>query len=149
GKKAPFVDYLKLSETFFVSEMGTFMVVRLNDPKGYIDDHDIPLKFLGLVYVYYSASDGEEEYLLVREKATGETFLWQGDQATELENATWFARVQVRTALTGLSVPPVMAEFLFQSDGCPDQNGLSAERYFLRSYKLLEPVIEDEEEPAP
>ncbi|MBN2177173.1 MAG: hypothetical protein JW722_05890 [Demequinaceae bacterium] len=151
GKNAPFVDYLKLVEQYFVSDRGTFIVVRLDNPKGYLEDNNIPLKFEGLLYEYYSADDGEEEFLLVKEKETGDTALWQGDQESELTDAIWFARVEVRTGLpTPNGLPPVMAEFTFQSDGCADEGGRAYQRYYLRSYEIIEPVIEDDdEEPAP
>lgn len=151
GKDAPYVDYLEVSKTYFVSSIGTFDVVRTYDVEEYLDEHDIPLRFKGLEFEYYTISSDEgEEYLLVKEKATGTTDLWQGDQKSELTDAVWFSVVEVKTALdTPSGEAPAVAEFTFQSDGCPDQGGVAYQRFFLRSYTLLEPGTEEESEPEP
>jgi hypothetical protein len=150
GKDAPFLDFLELKEVYFMSDVGEFIVERLGNPGKYLTDNGIPIEFDGFNNEYYSATTGGVEYLLVKEKETGDTSLWQGDQQSEVGDAIWYARIEVKSSLSALHETPVMAEFLVQSDGCPDKDDRAYQRYYLRSYELLYPEPGDEEgEPAP
>lgn len=143
GREGMLIDYLEIAEVYFVSETGTFVVERLADADTYFADHGIPLVFDGFKNEYYVATSGADEYVLVVGKETGAHTMWMGDQSSELGQAVWFSKINVRTSINAaLEKPPVKAEFLVQSDGCPDQDGHAYMRYYLRSFTLLDPTVD-------
>ncbi len=150
GRDAPFTDYLDLKKTYFVSERGTFTVTRLNTVEAYLEANDVPLEFRGLVNEYYIASSEDgEEYLLVKRQSTGAITLWQGPERSQLTDAVWYAEIDVKKALdTPSGLAPIVAEYTLQTDGCPDVGGVAYQRFYLRSYTLID-ESDDEEATEP
>jgi hypothetical protein len=152
GQDAPLDQYTQLVQTYATSDAGTFVLVRVDDPRGYIAEHGIPLQFQGLRNTYYTATDGTEEYLLVRSKSSDDAKLWQGDVSKPLGAYKTFVRVQVYNRYDPFHPPSPVVEFLFESDGCPMKGGHPYERFWLLDYTTNPDefyTADDEPEPEP
>lgn len=153
GNDAPGTDYIEVVATYMETDHGTFDLIRIDSPDSYIEANGIPITFQGLSNTYYTATDGENEYLLVRSKKSEEATLWQGSTSTPLGEFETFIRVQVTNEFNPFNPPPPVVEFLLQSDNCPMIGGEPYERFYLRDYILdpepAEPIEEPEPEPSP
>lgn len=148
GDDAPGPEYVEIVQTYMVTDQGTFDLNRIDSPDKYLEANDIPLTFQGLSFTYYTATDGNEEYLLVRSKKTEEATLWQGSTSTPLGSFETYIRAQVKNEYNLFTPPDPVVEFVFQSDNCPNVGDEPYERFYLRDY-ILNPVPADaEEEPA-
>ena len=151
---SPITDSIKLISETIDADEGHFVVTQLTvKHQEYMDAHQIPLEFNGFQYTYWVAKSTEIEYLLVVNKDTGETQLWDGPNQSQLTNPVAYASYEVRVDPSQAGAD---AEFVLQSDGCSERGDERYARFYWLSYTLLDgsapaptPSVEPSVEPSP
>jgi len=135
--EGPVTSYVKIDDQWIDGPAGHFSVRRSDDPEGYIKESNIDTKFNGIANQYFIATNEDgDEYLLVKDKATGaSTLMRDGEETLALDETTEsFIRYLVENESTGTNPD---ATITLVNDQCLPVSGAQAARYWVFDYELL------------
>lgn len=139
GEGRPMNDFFKPQSEYFTTPEGRYDLVRLNDPRGYIESNDLDLEFLGLLFTYQTARKDGQEWLAVTNKESGEILMYRGsDEPFELVDSVYHATYYVYLDPDTISETWPSAEIEIVSDGCGESGGQPFTRYYVSGYELLD-----------
>lgn len=136
---APVPQFVSVGDSWIESSAGRFEVGKIGNVETYMETLGITgVPYDGLNNDYFSAMKDGDQFLMIRERASGTVTLVNSNGEVDIDEIQQF---QKYGALQQPGVPEsAVAEFTLQNDGCPQGGGTNFARWWITNIEFVEPA---------